>query len=103
MFKVTEAAADQIRNAAQQSGADGMPLRLAAHTRPDGSIDYRMGFDEESDEDITFKCEGVTILMGPEYVPLLDETLLDFVALDEGDQQFIFHNPKDPHYKPPQG
>ena len=36
--------------------------------------------------------------MEPEYVPLLDEPLLDYVELDEGGRQFIFHNPKDPNY-----
>lgn len=101
MFKVTEAAASQIRTAARQSGADDMPLRMAAHTRPDGSIEYRMGFDEETDDDISLKSEGITIVMEPEYVPLLDETVLDFVELDPGDHQFIFHNPKDTNYKPP--
>lgn len=102
MFKVTEPAAEQIRNAAQLSGADGMSLRLAAHTRPDGSIEYKMGFDEGTDEDIVFKSEGISIVMEPEYVPLLDETLLDYVELDEGGRQFIFHNPRDPNYTPPQ-
>ena len=101
MFKVTPAAAEQIQSAAQQSGADGMSLRLAAHTGPDGSVEYKMGFDEGTEEDIRFKSEGVDIVMEPEYVPLLDEAVLDFVQLDEGDKQFIFQNPKDPNYKPP--
>jgi iron-sulfur cluster assembly protein len=39
--------------------------------------------------------------MEPEYVPLLDETVLDYVELEQGDFQFIFLNPKDPSYKPP--
>ena len=46
MFKVTEPAAEQIRNAAQQSGADGMSLRLAAHTRPDGPTSFAMPMEK---------------------------------------------------------
>jgi iron-sulfur cluster assembly protein len=100
MFKVTPAAAEQIKAATKQSGAEGMSLRLAASSRPDGSLDYRMGFDEYQDEDIRFNCEGVEIIMEPEYIPLLDQTLLDYVRLQEEEQeQFIFINPKDPNYQ----
>lgn len=102
MFKVTPAAADQIRQAVEQGGAEGMALRLAAVTKPDGTLDYRMGFDEASDEDISLKTEGVEVVMEPEYLPLLDETVLDFVHLEgEEEAQFIFINPKDPNYRPP--
>jgi iron-sulfur cluster assembly protein len=98
MFKITPAAADQIRLAFKQSGTEGMSLRMAAITRPDGSFDYRMGFDESSDEDISVKTEGIDIVMEPEYVPLLNETLLDFVCPEgEEEAQFIFINPKDPN------
>jgi iron-sulfur cluster assembly protein len=101
MFKVTPAAAEQILSATRQSGAEGMSLRLAAAIKADGTYDYKMGFDESTDEDISFKCEGVNIVMEPEYVPLLDDTVLDFVTLDEeGEHQFIFINPKDPNFTP---
>jgi iron-sulfur cluster assembly protein len=102
MFKVTPAAAAQVTQAAQQSGAEGLALRLAATRKDDGSFDYRMGFDEATEDDIQFRSEGVDIAIAPEYVPLLDKTTLDFVALDEGDSQFIFLNPLDPNYVPPQ-
>ena len=101
MFKVSEAAAAQVRQAAQQSGTEGMALRLAARQKPDGTIDYLMGFDEAKEDDIRFNSEGVDIVMAPEYVPLLDQTVMDFVALDEGQHQFVFLNPKDSAYVPP--
>jgi len=101
MFKVTPQAAEQVKAAAEQGGTGGMALRLAAQQRPDGSIDYRMGFDEESEDDIRFSSEGVQIVMAPEYVPLLDAATLDFVELETGKPQFIFLNPKDPGYVPP--
>jgi len=100
MFKVTEAAAEQVRNAAQQGGTEGMALRLAAQRDADGSFDYRMGFDEVSDEDIHFTSEGLKIVMAPEYVPLLDNTTLDYVQLDDGEAQFVFVNPDDANYAP---
>lgn len=103
MFKVTPAAAEQVRQAAHQGGAEGLSLRLAASKRPDGSLDYRMGFDDPTDEDIRFSSEGVDIAMAPEYVPLLDQATLDFVELAPGEKQFIFLNPADPSYVPPAG
>jgi iron-sulfur cluster assembly protein len=103
MFKVTQAAAEQVRNAAQQGGTEGMALRLAAQRHADGSFDYRMGFDEVGEDDIHFTSEGVKIVMAPEYVPLLDNTTLDFAELDDGEAQFIFINPDDPNYTPPVG
>ncbi len=102
MFTLTESAAEQIRSAASRGGADGMALRLAAVRNEDGSYDYRMGFDDVTDDDISFRQSGVEIVMAPEYVPLLDETTLDFVEMDDGQQQFIFLNPKDSNYVPPQ-
>ncbi len=101
MFKVTPRAAEQVMVAAEQGGTTGMALRLAAQQRPDGSIDYRMGFDEGTEDDIRFRCEGVQVVIAPEYVPLLDAATLDFVELDAGDSQFIFLNPKDSTYVEP--
>lgn len=101
MFKLTTAAADQVLKAAQQGGTEGMSLRVAALQMPDGSIDYRIGFDEPTDDDIRMTCEGVDILMTPEQVPLLDEATMDYVEMEPGQFHFIFMNPKDPHYTPP--
>lgn len=100
MFKVTEAAAQQVKSAAQQGGTEGMALRLAAQRHADGSYDYRMGFDEVTEDDIRFASAGVEIVMAPEYVPLLDRTTLDFVELDDGEAQFVFLNPDDPNFTP---
>lgn len=103
MFKLTAAAAEQVRTAAQQSGTDGMALRLAAAKQADGTIDYKMGFDEVGEDDIRFKAEGIEIVMAPEFVPLLDTATLDFVELEAGEFQFIFLNPQDAAYVPPEG
>jgi iron-sulfur cluster assembly protein len=103
MFKLTSIAADQVRAAARQGGTEGMALRLAAQQRPDGSLDYRMGFDEASEDDICFSSEGVEICLAPEDVPLLDSAVMDYVELEPGQFRFIFLNPKDPGYVPPEG
>ena len=102
MFKLTSTAAEQVRAAARQGGAEGMALRLAAQQLPDGSLDYRMGFDEASEDDICFSCEGVEICLAPEDVPLLDAAVMDYVEMEPGEFRFIFLNPKDPNYVPPQ-
>ena len=101
MFTVTAAAAQQIIKAAHDGGAEGMALRLAARRNDDGSIDYRMGFDTANDEDISSRSEGIEIVIAPEYITLLDTAVMDFVTLDDGNQHFIFLNPKDPSYRPP--
>jgi iron-sulfur cluster assembly protein len=101
MFKVTAAAADQVVKAAKQGGTEGLSLRLAAFQKPDGSIDYRMGFDDATEDDIRFATAGVDIVVTPESVPLLDQATMDFVEIEPGQYHFIFLNPKDPSYKPP--
>jgi iron-sulfur cluster assembly protein len=101
MFKVTTAAAEQVRIAAKQGGTEGLSLRLAANQKPDGSIDYRMGFDDATDEDIRMSCEGFDIVMAPEFVPLLDDASMDYVEIEPGQFHFIFLNPKDANYSPP--
>lgn len=101
MFKLTEAAAEQVRESAKQGGTEGMVLRLAALQKEDGTIDYLMGFDEAREEDIQMISQGVEIVMSPEFVPVLDETTMDYVQLDDGEFRFIFINPKDANYTPP--
>lgn len=102
MFKVTPNAAEQVMAAAQQTGTELMSLRLAASKRPDGTYDYKMGFDTPTEDDIRFKSEGVDIVIAPEFVPLLDKTVMDFVVLEDGgDPQFIFINPDDANFSAP--
>lgn len=95
MITVTAKAAEQINQAATKSEAEGMFLRIAAQRAMDGSIQYGMGFDEQSDEDITVTSEGVIVIVAPEHTGLLNGAVLDFVELDPGDFRFIFINPND--------
>ncbi|HIP53124.1 MAG TPA: iron-sulfur cluster assembly accessory protein [Chromatiales bacterium] len=101
MFRVTSRAAQQVIASAKEGGTEGMALRFAARQREDGSIDYLMGFDDPKEEDIRLNCEGLDIVISPEYLSLLEEAVMDYVELDEGGWQFIFLNPKDANYAPP--
>jgi iron-sulfur cluster assembly protein len=100
MLKVTVEAAKQIRQAATQSGADELALRVAAKRDPQGSIEYGMGFDVERANDVQVVSEGVTVLISTHSKELLIGTVLDFVELNPGDFQFIFVNPNDSKSEP---
>ena len=102
MIKVTEEAARQIKLSAKQGKAEGMPLRIAATKNEDDSIHYGMGFDDSKDDDISVTSQDVEIIVSPVSAELLKDTVLDFVELEPGKHQFIFMNPNDPTYKPPQ-
>jgi iron-sulfur cluster assembly protein len=95
MFKLSAEAASQIRQAAQQNGAQDMALRIAAKRERDGSIQYGMGFDAEREQDVQLVMEGVTVLISHQSKDLLNGAMLDFVELNPGEFQFIFINPND--------
>lgn len=95
MFKLTAAAAEQIRRAADAQ-MDATSLRVAAKIDEEGELVYGMGFDDERENDLVLECEGVTLLISPRSQELLAEASLDFVELRPGEFQFIFINPREP-------
>lgn len=104
MIKITPVAAEQIRNSASQGQMDDMSLRLAATRNPDGSIHYGMGFDDNQlDGDTHISSGDVDLVVSESSLPLLAGMTLDYVELEPGAWQFIFMNPNDPNYKPPEG
>jgi iron-sulfur cluster assembly protein len=102
MITVTPAAAAQIKLSAEQGKSEGMPLRIAATRNSDESIHYGMGFDENKEGDVSVTCEDIEIVMAESSAELLKNTTIDFVELEPEKFQFIFLNPNDPNYKPPQ-
>jgi iron-sulfur cluster assembly protein len=103
MITITPAAAEQIRESARRSNADGLALRIAAQRNPDGSIHYGMGFDDVGGSgDTRFNSEDIDIVVAATSLELLDGTEIDYVTLDSGELQFVFKNPNDPHYSPPE-
>lgn len=106
MISLTESAAAQIRKAAAEARiGEDTRLRVAARRAEDGSIDYAMGFDETRSEDDVAISRGVEILVSESSRELMEGATLDYVEINPGEFQFIFHNPKDPSHQaaPPGG
>ncbi len=101
MITVTPQAATQIRAAAVQSNATGLPLRLAIRPKADGSFNYLMGFDEQQAGDVVIQTQGLVVVVAADSQALVKDMTVDFVEL-EGSMEFIFLNPNDPNYRPPQ-
>jgi len=85
--------------AAEESGDKSAVLRVAARRMADGGIDYIMGFDERGEGDVSIESEGVVVVFAPEYGELLANTTLDYVKLDDGEENFIFLDPVNPRHK----
>lgn len=102
MITVTPQAATQIRISAVQSNALGLPLRIAIRKKPDGAFHYIMGFDDkEQAGDAILTFGDYQVVLDAETQPLATGMTLDFVEL-EGKMEFIFANPNDPYYRPPE-
>ena len=101
MFKVTKAAASQIRSSAHSGDTAELALRIAATRKPDGAIEYEIGFDEVGLEDVLLNSRGVDVVFATAQKELLNGTVLDYVEIEPGAFRFIFRNPNDPHYRPP--
>ena len=101
MFTLTPAAAARILDSAQQSDAEGMALRVAAKLEDDGQLSFGLGFDDEREQDLSYECEGLTVLIAPPSRELLEGMLLDFVEVEEGDWQFVFMQTGAPGSCPP--
>lgn len=102
MFAITENAAEQILKQIENENAQKLGLRFAATFSEDRTIQYIMGFDEIKGSDRPHTISGIKVLMDDETTTLMDEARLDFVELEPGDFQFIFINPLDPSYVPPE-
>ena len=102
MITITPNAAAQIRSSAKEQHLDGLALRVAAQRLPDGNLHYAIGFDDvDSTKDTRFNSEGVDIVISEISLDLIKGMTIDFVEMDNGQQEFIFMNPNDPNYKPP--
>ena len=79
------------------------PLRIAVRTEDDGSFHYAMGFDDQRlPGDEFFNFDGIDLVVSTTSKPLADGMTIDYVELEPGNWQFIFLNPNDPAYVPPQ-
>jgi iron-sulfur cluster assembly protein len=102
LLRVTEQAAEQIKVSIESGQMQGSALRVAAKRRADGTVEYAMGFDEVTENDTCSDQYGVRIAIAPTSLDLLSGAILDFDRPEnESDPQFIFLNPNDPHFSPP--
>ena len=104
LLRITEQAAEQIKISIDSLDAQvTTALRIAAKRGPDGSIEYAMGFDDAGDNDTVSNQHGIQVAIAPTSLDLLNGAILDFDT-PEGEQasQFIFLNPNDPHFSPPE-
>ena len=101
MIEVTKSAARQIRSSARESDCEELALRIAATRKPDGAIEYQMGFDEVAAQDVLFSSRGVDVVFAGAHKEILNGTVLDYVEIAPGEFRFIFMNPNDPHFRPP--
>lgn len=96
MISVTESAAQQIEIAAAESGAEGMPLRIAAHyDEMAEEVQYGIGFDEVREDDSQFESCGITVLVSPLSQEAVADLIIDYVELSPGDYRFIFYRADD--------
>ena len=79
---ITPRAAQEVRRAAAESGAQGMGLRVAAKREGDGGVLLGIGFDAERSNDDLIETAGVTLLVSHHSRGLLEDMVLDFVAPD---------------------
>lgn len=89
---LTENAAQRVQKFLAQRGK-GIGLRLGVRTSGCSGLAYTLEFvDESLPDDHRFDSFGVTVLVDPKSLALLDGTELDFVreGLNEG---FRFNNP----------
>lgn len=101
MITITAAAAAQIRKAAELSDAEDMYLRIAAKREDDGGIEYGMGFDDMKAQDQLYRSGGVEVLIADACKELLAGATMDYVEINPGQFEFIFHNPNDNRHTPP--
>ncbi|MFV1992432.1 MAG: HesB/IscA family protein [Acidiferrobacterales bacterium] len=102
MIKISKKAADQILASAKEGDMEGMALRLAVKKDDNNAFEYGMGFDETTDEDVQVQENGVTIIFSPAILDLLKDLTIDYVEVEANKPQFIFMNPNDPNYIPPE-
>ena len=103
MIQLTPSAAEQIRESAHETRAEGMPLRVAVSQGDDKKFHYAVGFDDTGGhkDDACYTSHGIDIVVAPASIALARGMTIDYVELKEGERQFIFLNPNDPSYEPP--
>ena len=102
MITITKKAAEEISLSTHNPETQGLIIRFAADQTDEG-FQYLMGFDERHDGDIHLESNGVEYLLAYEQKVLLEGMVVDFDQIEAGqDYSFVFMNPNDPEYTPPE-
>jgi iron-sulfur cluster assembly protein len=91
-ISLTNSAADRVRSYLEKRGS-GVGLRLGVTETGCSGYSYIINYaDEIKDSDIVFEDKGVTVVVQPDALALIDGTEVDFVknGLNEA---FSFRNP----------
>ena len=91
-ISLTNSAADRVRTYLEKRGS-GVGLRLGVTQTGCSGYSYVINYaDEIDDTDVVFEDKGITVVVQPEALPLIDGTEVDFVknGLNEA---FSFRNP----------
>ncbi len=91
-ISLTDSAADRVRTYLDKRGS-GVGLRLGVTQTGCSGYSYVINYAEEIDgADVVFEDKGVTVVVDPEALQLIDGTEVDFVknGLNEA---FSFRNP----------
>jgi iron-sulfur cluster assembly protein len=91
-ISLTKSAADRVRTYLEKRGS-GVGLRLGVTQTGCSGYSYVINYaDEIDDSDVVFEDKGVTVVVQPDALPLIDGTEVDFVknGLNEA---FSFRNP----------
>ena len=91
-ISLTDSAAERVRNYLDKRGS-GVGLRLGVTQTGCSGYSYVINYaDEIDDSDVVFEDKGITVVVQPDALPLIDGTEVDFVknGLNEA---FSFRNP----------
>ncbi|SMN11673.1 Cobyrinic acid A,C-diamide synthase [uncultured Candidatus Thioglobus sp.] len=102
MITITKNAAEEIGLSTQNPETQGLKMRFAVDKTDEG-FQYLMGFDELAEGDIHLESNGVEYILSYAQKEFLQGMVVDFDEIDtEGGYGFIFMNPNDPNYTPPE-
>ena len=91
-ISLTNSAADRVRSYLEKRGS-GVGLRLGVTETGCSGYSYIINYaDEIEDSDVVFEDKGITVVVQPDALALIDGTEVDFVknGLNEA---FSFRNP----------
>ncbi len=91
-ISLTPSAAERVRSYLARRGT-GVGLRLGVTKTGCSGYSYVINYADEIDAgDVVFEDKGVTVIVDPDALPLIDGTEVDFVK-DGLNEAFRFRNP----------